>query len=135
MPTTSTTKKPRFETEAEEAEWYHTKAGREYAKRMVEQASRKGKLVVDEKLTPREAADLAKKTGKSIVLRNGAAAKPTDPAVLQEIMNRVSAKQTLAISIRISHEDLNTAKRLAKEAGIGYQTLLKDIIHAGLGRA
>lgn len=140
MPKTSTpikncptrSDKPRFKSEAEEAEWYHTEAGRERAVRIARQALRKGKLVIEEKLTSREAAELAKQTGKRIILRNGASAKRTNPAVLQKLLDEARADMTQAVSLRIPIRDLEAAKALAEKKGIGYQTLLKEIIHKEL---
>ena len=135
MPRTSNSKKPHFQSEAEEAEWYHTKAGREHAKRMVQKAIRKGKLVVEEKLTPREAAELAKKTGKRVILRNGSDMKRTDPAVLEKLWEDAIASMTKAISLRLPLGDIEAAKALAAKKGTGYQTVLKELIHEGLHRA
>ena len=140
MPKTSNTKrsnpkKLHFHSESEEAEWYHTKAGREHAKRMVQKAIRKGKLVVEEKLTPREAAALAKKTGKRIILRNGSDVKRTDPAVLQKLWKDAIASMTKAVSLRLPLGDIEAAKALAAQKGTGYQTVLKELIHEGLRRA
>ncbi|MDZ4801075.1 MAG: hypothetical protein SGI92_23195 [Bryobacteraceae bacterium] len=39
---------------------------------------------------------------------------------------------TKAISIRVSVDDIAKAKEIAKEQGIGYQTVLKDAIREGL---
>ena len=133
MPTTSNPKKPRFKSE-EEVEWYHSKAGRAHATRVVQKAIRKGKLVIDEKLSTREAAELAKKTGKVLILRNGSNVKPTDPAVLQKLLDEARGSITKAVSLRIPLADLEAAKKIAEKIGKGYQTVLKEIIHEGLAR-
>lgn len=41
-------------------------------------------------------------------------------------------ERTRAISIRIPEADLELAQQRAKDKGIGYQSLLKDLIHKGL---
>jgi hypothetical protein len=38
--------------------------------------------------------------------------KPTEPAVLQELMDRVKAKQTQAVSLRIPVSDIDAAKKI-----------------------
>jgi predicted DNA binding CopG/RHH family protein len=47
----------------------------------------------------------------------------------------IKAKQTQAVSLRISTSDIEAAKKLAAQMGIGYQTVLKEIISKGLRRA
>jgi sugar/nucleoside kinase (ribokinase family) len=135
MPTKSTTKKPPFQTEEEEAEWYHSTAGREQAKSAVQKAIRSGKIIIDEQLSPREAAALAKRTGQRVILRKGSHVKRTDPAVLQQLFEEARGAITQAVSLRIPVNDLEAAKRIAEKKGIGYQTVLKEIIHKGLGPA
>jgi hypothetical protein len=101
---------PTFKSEAEEANWLASPAGRRFTSRHVDRSVRKGTAKVE----------------------TAPSAKRTDPAVLQALVDRVAAKQTQAVSIRITLEDLNAAKRMAKIAGIGYQTVLKEIIHNGV---
>ncbi len=79
--------------------------------------------------------DTMKRTGAMIHFKNGLKLKRTNPAIIQEIRNRVKAKQTQAVSLRIPVADLEAAKKLAANTGIGYQTLLKELIHEGLRRA
>ena len=57
---------------------------------------------------------------------------PTDPAVLQELVNRVRAKRTQAVSLRLPVSDIDAAKKIGAETGLGYQTVLKEIISKGL---
>ena len=59
---------------------------------------------------------------------------PTDPAVLQELMDRVRLKRTEAISLRLPVSDIEAAKKIGAETGLGYQTVLKEIISKGLSR-
>lgn len=133
MPTKSITK-PKFKSEAEEADWYHTKEGHEHSYRTLQKAIRKGKIIVEEKLTIREASKLAKETGKLVVMRNGSGVKPTDPAVLERLLEEARGGITKPVSLRIPQADLEAAKRFAEKTGKGYQTVLKEIIHEGLQR-
>ncbi len=133
MPTKSTTK-PKFKSEAEEADWYHTKEGREHARRTLQKAIHKGTIIVEEKLSIHESSKLARETGKLVIMRNGSSMKPTDPAVLERLLEEARGAITKPVSLRIPQADLDAAKRLAEKTGKGYQTILKDIIHEGLRR-
>ncbi len=77
----------------------------------------------------------ANRTGKAIYYENGLDIKPTDPAVLQELMRSVKAKKTQAVSLRIPISEIEAAKKLAAKMGLGYQTLLKEIISKALQNA
>jgi hypothetical protein len=133
MPTKSTNKPP-FKNESEEVDWLSSPAGRRAARRKFRDALRKGKIIVDEQVSVKEAAKLAR-TGKAVYLRKGIHVMPTDSAKLAEIAAEARASMTQAVSIRIPTRDLDAAKRLAEKMGVGYQTVLKEIISKGLRRA
>ncbi len=126
---------PSFKNEKEEADWLASPAGREHARRSFQKAIRKGRIIVNKKLSILEASRLAKSTGKVVVRRKGSGVRPTDPAVLQKMLEEEQASMTKAVSLRISQGDLDAAKRIAEKTGKGYQTVLKEIIHKGLQRA
>lgn len=131
MPTKSTNQKLQFKSETEEADWYHSPEGKRQATRVFQKAVRKGKLVVDERIPIQQAMDLAR-SGKIVVLKKGVEVKPTDPAVLQKLLDDARASMTQAVSLRIPKIDLETAKRIAEKKGVGYQSVLKQAIHDGL---
>jgi len=133
MPTKSTNKPP-FKNESDEAAWLSSPAGRRAATRKFRDALRKGKIIVDEQVSVKEATKLAR-TGKAVYLRKGIDVAPTDSAKLAEIAAEARASMTQAVSIRIPTRDLDAAKRLADKMGVGYQTVLKEIISKGLRRA
>jgi predicted DNA binding CopG/RHH family protein len=97
---------PSFATEAEEAEWLSNTAGRRYIADNMERAIESGTAEVETSKVER-----------------------TDPAILRELLDRVKAKKTKSISIRLSFEDIELAKRVAGKEGVGYQTFLKQMIH------
>ena len=135
MPKKST-EKPSFKSEAEEADWYHTPEGRRWCTRVMQRAARKGTVVVEEKITPQRALEIARVSGgKRVVLTQGMPLRRTDPAVLQKLWEDAIASMTKAVSLRIPLADLEAAKALAQKKGTGYQTVLKEIIHEGLRRA
>jgi hypothetical protein len=100
----------RFTSEAGEAEWYATPEGRRQTQREFTRALRSGTL----RRSP------------------GLKAAKTDPKILRELMQLAKENATRAISIRIPIADLERAKRIAEKTGVGYQTVLKQAIRAGL---
>ena len=100
---------PKFKNEAELADWMQSPAGKRDSERTYAKAKREGKLV---------------KGPANVTL--------TDPAVLQELVARVKAKRTEAVSLRIPVSDIDAAKKIAAQTGLGYQTVLKEIISKGL---
>ena len=82
----------KFKSESEEADWWASRAGREY----VRQKSSKAR-------------------GSSLVAK----------------MNQ---KRSVQIAIRLPQADLAQARKLAERKGLGYQTLLKMLVHEGLIR-
>ena len=134
-PTSTKQKKPRFKNEAEYVDWLHSPEGREVERQAVLKARTKPTLVVDTPITAKESMEIMKATGANLVVNKGYTAKPNDPSVIQAIITRAREKATQAISIRIPVADLEAAKRLAKKTGLGYQTILKDLVHEGLQRA
>ena len=64
----------------------------------------------------------------------GSTIRLTEAKVLAELVERAKAKVTKAISIRLPVADLEHAQKIAAKEGIGYQTVLKRAIRAGLKR-
>lgn len=104
---------PKFKSETEEAGWYATPEGRRQTQREFARALRAGTLV--------------RTAGLKVT--------KTDSKVLEQLMKQAKESATRAISIRIPITDLERAKRVAKETGVGYQTVLKQAIRDGLKRA
>ena len=77
----------------------------------------------------------ASRTGREYVKKRAAAAqsagsKPRGSSLIAG-MNRKSSVQ---IAIRLPQADLAQARELAERKGLGYQTLLKMLVHEGLAR-
>jgi ABC-type branched-subunit amino acid transport system substrate-binding protein len=102
---------PNFKSEAEEADWYATAAGRRQTQREFERAIKAGTLIVNPK---------------------GLNIPRTDPKILAELLARAKEKATQAISLRVSVADIEVAKKIAAKRGVGYQTVLKEAIRNGL---
>ena len=119
-------------SEAEAADWLQSPAGRHNSEQTFLRALRKGVIMTEERKSDPTLRAEAKRTGKLIYYKNGRDIKPTDPALLQELMDRVKAKQTQAISLRIPVSEIDAAKKIAAQMGLGYQTVLKEIISKGL---
>ena len=90
---------PKFTNEAEEADWWTSRQGREFVKQ------------------------------KAAGLRNKGVAPKGSRLVGQ--LNRATSVQ---IALRLPEPDVAKARELAKRKGIGYQTLLKMLVHEGLRR-
>ncbi len=107
MPRKSKTEK---ESAMAEAAWYASPEGRRQTQREFERALKRGIVLHSE--------------GSSIPL--------TDPKLLAELVEKAKANATRAISIRLPVGDLERARQIAAKEGIGYQTVLKRAIRAGL---
>lgn len=94
-----TTEVPKFGSEGDEADWWASRAGKEYVKQQSAAAHSEGKKV----------------RGSSLIAK----------------MNRKSSVQ---IALRLPQTDLDQARKLAERKGLGYQTLLKMLVHEGLAR-
>ena len=84
-----TYRKPEFKSEAEEADWYHTPAGKRHSARQLQQAVSKG-IITSEAQTPQEiksALDQAEREGRAVHFKYGMQMKSTDPDVLQGLVN------------------------------------------------
>jgi predicted DNA binding CopG/RHH family protein len=77
-------------------------------------ASRGGRAYVEQKVADHQAAG-TKPRGSSLIAK----------------MNQKSSVQ---IAIRLPQADLAQARKLAERKGLGYQTLLKMLVHEGLAR-
>jgi hypothetical protein len=107
MPRKST---PEPKSESEEAAWYATPEGRRQTRREFQRALR----------------------SRTAFRSEGSKIPRTDPRVLAELMELAKANATRAISIRLPIADIERAQKIAAKRGIGYQTVLKQAIRAGL---
>jgi predicted DNA binding CopG/RHH family protein len=96
---TKTTAIPKFKSESQEADWWASRACRDYVRRRSAEAQLKG----------------AKPAGSRLV-------------------TQVNKKNSVQIAIRLPEGDLEQARKIASRKGIGYQTLLKMLVHEGLQR-
>ncbi len=90
---------PKFANEAEEADWWASRQGREFVKRK-----------------------------SSEPLRKGAAPKGS------RLVGQLNRTPTVQIALRLPEPDITKAREIATRKGVGYQTLLKMLVHEGLGR-
>jgi len=104
---------PELKPEAEEAAWYSTPEGRQQTRREFERALRSG----------------------TALRSKGSKIPRTDAKVLAELMELAKAHATRAISIRLPIADIERARKIAAKRGIGYQSVLKQAIRAGLKKA
>ncbi|SRR6266446_8725343 len=107
MPCKSTTEP---KSKAEEAAWYAAPEGRRQTRREFERALRSG----------------------TVLRSDGSTIPRTDARALTDLMELAKANVTRAISIRVPIADIERAQKIAAKRGIGYQTVLKQAIRAGL---
>ena len=107
------TSRPKFESESEEADWYATPQGRKQTQREFTRALRTGTL--------------SRSAGLKVA--------KTDPKMLERLMQQAKENATRAISLRVPIADLERAKQIAEETGVGYQAVLKRAIREGLRKA
>jgi len=137
MPAKSTNKRPRLkDDETKYVDYLHSPEGRAAESEFVRESRKKPVVYVDEKLTPSELAALGERSRARVVLNNGIGAKPNRPNLVEELIARVEAQKTKTemIALRMDVSDLELARRIAEDTGIGYQTIIKDILHEGLQR-
>ena len=90
---------PKFASEAEEADWWASRQGREFVKRKSAEP-----------------------------LKKGAAPKGS------RVVGQLNRTPTVQIALRLPEPDITKAREIASRKGVGYQTLLKMLVHEGLGR-
>jgi hypothetical protein len=97
----------------EEADWYASPEGRRQTQREFERALKSGTLIRS----------------------SGLRLPRTNPDVLETLLKQAKANATRPVSLRLSIADIEVAKSIASQQGIGYQTVLKQAIRKGLKRA
>jgi predicted DNA binding CopG/RHH family protein len=77
----------------------------------------------------------ASREGRDYVRRRSAEAKSKGTKVAgSRLVARIVKKSSVQIAIRLPEDDLERARKIATRKGIGYQTLLKMLVHEGLQR-
>ena len=83
--------------------------------------------------TESEEADWwSSRRGRGYVKQRSASAKPTRGG--SRLVTALVKKNSVQIAIRLAEDDLAQARKLAAGKGIGYQTLIKMLVHEGLQR-
>jgi hypothetical protein len=73
--------------------------------------------------------------GKAYVKQRSATAKSQGTKLRgSSLLAGMNRKSTVQIAIRLQESDLAQARKLATRKGLGYQTLLKMLVHEGLAR-
>jgi hypothetical protein len=90
---------PKFTNEAEEADWWASRQGREFVKQNAAAAAKRG---------------VAPKGSR--------------------LIGQLKRTASVQIALRLPEPDVAKARELATRKGIGYQTLLKMLVHEGLRR-
>ena len=73
--------------------------------------------------------------GRAYVKQRSAEARSKGAKVSgSPLVAKLSEKRSVQIAIRVPGADLARARKLADRKGVGYQTLLKMLVHEGLAR-
>jgi predicted DNA binding CopG/RHH family protein len=77
----------------------------------------------------------ASRTGRDYVKRKSAEVQSKgDIAKGSSLVAKMNQKSSVQIAIRLPEADIARARKLAERKGLGYQTLLKMLVHEGLAR-
>jgi predicted DNA binding CopG/RHH family protein len=77
----------------------------------------------------------ASPVGRDYVKQKSAEAKSTGIEVNgSRLIVKLNKKSSVQIAMRLPEADIAQARRIAERKGIGYQTLLKMLVHEGLLR-
>ena len=91
--------------------------------------------VLDFRSESDEADWWASPAGRAYVKRKSAEGKSSGTEITgSSLVKKMNKKSSVQIAIRLPQADLDQARRLAERKGLGYQTLLKMLLHEGLAR-
>jgi predicted DNA binding CopG/RHH family protein len=77
----------------------------------------------------------ASKPGRDYVKQRSASAQSKRIAIKgSRLIANLNKKSSVQIAIRLPEQDLEQAREIAERKGIGYQTLLRMLVHEGLSR-
>jgi hypothetical protein len=77
----------------------------------------------------------ASPVGRSYVKRKSAEARSRGTTARgSSLVTKLNERRSTQIAIRLPGSDLTQARKIAARKGIGYQTLLKMLVHEGLAR-
>ncbi|HEV2201040.1 MAG TPA: CopG family antitoxin [Bryobacteraceae bacterium] len=77
----------------------------------------------------------ASRAGRAYVKQRSAESTATGNKVAgSELISQLAKKNTVQIALRLPEDDLAQARQVASRKGIGYQTLIKMLVHEGLAR-
>lgn len=75
----------------------------------------------------------ASPAGRAYVKQKSAQAKKATSKG-SSLVASLNQRSSVQIALRLPEDDLARARKIAERKGIGYQTLLKMLVHEGLGR-
>jgi hypothetical protein len=77
----------------------------------------------------------ASRAGRAFVKQKAAEAQSKGTTVRgSSLVGKLNQKSTIQIALRLPEADIAQARKLADRKGLGYQTLLKMLVHEGLRR-
>lgn len=77
----------------------------------------------------------ASRAGRAYVKQKAAEAESKGTRVRgSSLIEKLNQKSSVQIALRLPEADISQARKLADRKGLGYQTLLKMLVHEGLAR-
>ena len=76
----------------------------------------------------------ASRQGREFVKQKSAGSKKVSVSRGSRLVSRLNRTASVQIALRLPEPDVSKARELATRKGIGYQTLLKMLVHEGLRR-
>ena len=77
----------------------------------------------------------ASKPGRDFVKQRSVSAKSKGIETKgSRLVAKLNKKRSVQIAIRLPEQDLEHARQIAERKGVGYQTLLRMLVHEGLSR-
>jgi len=73
--------------------------------------------------------------GRKFVVEQSVRGNKKAPTGGSKLVTKLARANSVQIALRLPSPDLAKAREIAERKGIGYQTLLKMIVHEGLQRA
>jgi uncharacterized DUF497 family protein len=100
-----------------------------------EQAMKKKSITIPKFASEASEADWwASREGREFVKQNAAGPAKKGAAKGSRLVSRLNRTTSVQIALRLPEPDIAKARELATRKGIGYQTLLKMLVHEGLRR-
>lgn len=81
-----------------------------------------------------EAARFKRFSSFSVIPKTGRKAQELEPWMARRLIGQLNRTTSVQIALRLPEPDVTRAREIATRKAVGYQTLLKILVHEGLRR-